>query len=367
MSICATNIWRMKFTWITLMFAALPACTSAAELSATLYPERPSLITSAGGVYLSADVEIRNPTERDLQLVLWEISVFDTAGTRVYWRRLEANGSRPGLETAGPRHLPAGGSAWLFNPVTQLPADLDVARVAWSLGYSDGSGARSSVALSFVPATEPETPQLLLPLAGHVWVYDGFDPVSHHRRLDLSDEFNRGVIGMKANSQRYAVDLVAVDGEGRVFTGSAGDPANWVGWGANVRAPADGIVVGLENDIPDVLAFDAAKLEDNPLLMLGNYVLIRHEGGVHSLLAHFRRGSVHVAPGERISQGASLGAMGRSGMGVGLVHLHFELRDSADLLDSEGVPARFEGVEGADAGGLLRSGTFLTAHGSNSK
>jgi hypothetical protein len=46
--------------------------------------------------------------------------------------------------------------------------------------------------------------------------------------------------------------------------------------------------------------------------------------------------------------------MGHSGMGSGLIHVHYELRDGSDLFNAEGLPARFDGFRRA---GDRESGT----------
>jgi murein DD-endopeptidase MepM/ murein hydrolase activator NlpD len=76
--------------------------------------------------------------------------------------------------------------------------------------------------------------------------------------------------------------------------------------------------------------------------MVGNHVVIDHGNGEFSALAHFRKGTVRVKAGQRVAQGDLLGEMGHSGMGSGLIHVHYELRTSADWSDAEGLPARFE-------------------------
>jgi murein DD-endopeptidase MepM/ murein hydrolase activator NlpD len=86
--------------------------------------------------------------------------------------------------------------------------------------------------------------------------------------------------------------------------------------------------------------------------MDGNHVMIDHGNGEFSLLCHFRSGSVKVRAGQRVRQGDVLGEMGHSGMGSGLVHVHYELRNGSDLFNAEGLPARFEGFRRAGAPGL---------------
>jgi murein DD-endopeptidase MepM/ murein hydrolase activator NlpD len=90
-------------------------------------------------------------------------------------------------------------------------------------------------------------------------------------------------------------------------------------------------------------AFDLAAAQKEPALMAGNYVILDHGNGEFSMLAHFRHGSLAFKPGERVERGQLLGRMGHSGMGSGLVHVHYELRTIADLFDADALPAAFQG------------------------
>lgn len=85
-------------------------------------------------------------------------------------------------------------------------------------------------------------------------------------------------------------------------------------YGETVNAPCDGTVVATENDLPDLIPpqTDREHLE-------GNFVLLRCEADV--LLAHLKRGSVVVAPGESVVTGQALGEIGNSG-NTGEPHLH---------------------------------------------
>lgn len=55
----------------------------------------------------------------------------------------------------------------------------------------------------------------------------------------------------------------------------------------------------------------------------GNYVVIRHAGGVQTLYAHLS--SVSVRSGDWVNAGAMIGGMGTTGRSTG-THLHFEVR-----------------------------------------
>jgi hypothetical protein len=69
----------------------------------------------------------------------------------------------------------------------------------------------------------------------------------------------------------------------------------------------------------------------------GHWVRVTHEGGESSLYAHL--GSIAVAPGQAVDQGALIGTVGSTGRSTG-PHLHFEERDADGV-----VAPHFDGVE----------------------
>ena len=74
--------------------------------------------------------------------------------------------------------------------------------------------------------------------------------------------------------------------------------------------------------------------------MLGNHVVLDLGGGVYAALAHLRRGSLRVRPGDRVAPGQQLAECGNSGNSTE-PHLHFQLMDHPSVLLAAGLPLRF--------------------------
>lgn len=89
---------------------------------------------------------------------------------------------------------------------------------------------------------------------------------------------------------------------------------DWAGpVGTPIYAPADGVVESIDNDS-------------------NNGLRIRHEvnGEVfYTLYLHMYRGDILVQPGQTVSAGERIGAIGNAGYSTG-PHLHFETRTSSD-------------------------------------
>jgi murein DD-endopeptidase MepM/ murein hydrolase activator NlpD len=90
-----------------------------------------------------------------------------------------------------------------------------------------------------------------------------------------------------------------------------------------------------------------------PGRILGNHVVLDLGDGVYAALAHLRRGSVRVRPGDLVAAGQQLAACGNSGNSTE-PHLHFQLMDHPSVLLAAGLPVAFDHfqVAGADQAGL---------------
>ena len=100
--------------------------------------------------------------------------------------------------------------------------------------------------------------------------------------------------------------------------------------GVAVLAAADGVVREARDHMPDVSSTlvtpDAVRARG-----YGNLVTLLHADGTVTAYAHLKRGSILVQPGDKVSRGQKLAAVGLSGM-TEFPHLHFEvIRDGRRL------------------------------------
>jgi Peptidase family M23 len=126
--------------------------------------------------------------------------------------------------------------------------------------------------------------------------------------------------------QRYAYDLLKVDGRKGIHVHPAGTLDGWLvggrtrdsyAWGAPVHSPFDGEVVR----------------------------------AVFAVFAHLAPGSVNVTNGQAVRSGDIIGRVGHTGNSTS-AHLHFQLMDSLDLMNAKGIPCAFRSYD------VLRDGAW---------
>jgi Peptidase family M23 len=182
------------------------------------------------------------------------------------------------------------------------------------------------------------------PLAGKGWVaVNGCcEPMGVHRGTGLP------VNGKIYFAQRFAIDWMKLDEAGRMVKGDASKVENYVDYGAEVLAVADGTVVETLNDLDDQVP---GRLPDPATITLqnidGNHVVMEIGKGLYVFYAHLQKESVLVKKGQHVTRGQVLGKLGNTGNTSG-PHLHFHVMDGASVLGSSGLPYVIDGfgVEG---------------------
>ena len=135
-------------------------------------------------------------------------------------------------------------------------------------------------------------------------------------------------------AQRFAYDFLRVI-DGSTHTGDGTELSQYHCWDRPILAPADGVVVDVVDGLPDQQIGTT-----NAHQPAGNHVVVDLGSGEFAVLAHFREGSIRVAPGQAVEAGDELGRCGNSG-NTSEPHLHFHLQDSPAFGQGHGLPAFF--------------------------
>jgi Peptidase family M23 len=195
---------------------------------------------------------------------------------------------------------------------------------------------------SYTVAPVPLSPQIPVvgpPLVGQGWVAGNgcCEAEGVHRNTGLP------VNGQLYYAQRYAIDWVRLDAEGRVVHGDLSEVRSYTAYGADIVAVADGIIVEVRNDLEDqVPPFLPDPKTITPQTLLGNHVIQDIGQGAFAFYAHVQKGSVAVAPGDRVTRGQRLGKIGNSG-NTSAPHLHFHIMAGASASGSNGIPYVIDG------------------------
>ncbi|OJY51681.1 M23 family metallopeptidase [Pseudonocardia sp. 73-21] len=197
------------------------------------------------------------------------------------------------------------------------------------------------------------------PLAGKGWVDingccsgDGI-----HRDTVLP------VNGHLADTQRFAIDYMRLDAQGRLVHGDPTDVRNYTAYGAQLLAVADGTVVSTLSTLSDQVP---GTLPDPSTITLanvdGNHVVLDLGHGVFAFYAHMQENSVTVKVGDRVRRGQVLGLLGNTG-NTSAPHLHFHLMNGPSVLGSSGLPYTYDRFAVAGAIDAARFGASTTLEG----
>jgi hypothetical protein len=164
------------------------------------------------------------------------------------------------------------------------------------------------------------------------------------------------VNGTFALAQRFAIDFVQLDEDGRLFNGAPGENASFPGYGEPVRSVADGVVVRVLDGVPDNTPFEAPPIDPSLRTVPGNHVVVDIGGGRFAGYGHLQPGSPTVRVGQRVRRGDVLGLLGNSG-NSDFPHLHFQVTNAAGFLGGDGRPYVFRSFD--SVGTLANPDEFL--------
>lgn len=145
--------------------------------------------------------------------------------------------------------------------------------------------------------------------------------------------------GAKQPDQTWALDLVPVGKVNkmeRVEKGESRSNSDYPCYGVPVVADAPGVIVIAVDGIPENVPGGPKNVYDQH----GNYVVIDHQNGEYSLMAHLIPGSLKVRPGTPVETGQELGRCGNSGLSD-FPHIHWQVMDNMNAAAARGVQPRF--------------------------
>jgi len=310
------------------------------EIGIEVLPENVITYKEKSNWVLNFDFWFRNYDSKDYKLFKIDVKVFSKEGDLLTRRHLSNNGL-PGALSILNRELNSGKDLYIFNPFSKFPEEVYPYKLVYTF-FFNGAEVQKTI---YPELLNPKT-QFQLPVTEKVYIYDGNDYFSHHRRVSLNSDAAKA-LNMTKLAQRFALDFTKIDSLGNIGPSEIKNNQDWHGWGMKVVCPAAGTILEVRNNVPDnkyeggqLIYSEEVKNQVSSDISTGNYVIIDHENGEYSLLCHFQKGTIQFEKGEKVNLGDYLGNVGLSG-DTYYPHLHYQVQTSPDIIDSYGIPAKF--------------------------
>jgi hypothetical protein len=348
-------------------------------------PERPIVEVRDSNQFLNFDMVVRNRSDLTLRISQIELSVYDSAHHLVLRRSINTDAFAPSITVIGKQMLASGETLDVFNPFYEFESQVPLTHLEYSFcllresteqqrevnlhRLPNDCDFRQSLTVS--PRKYEDKTELILPVRGKTFVWEGHDFYAHHLRVPLGNTRVQA-LGITANSNDFASDFIYLDAQGREYNDDPRKLENWYAYGQLIYAPGRGVVLATANDISENWFEDAGATKighpklpaGKDLKEIGNFVLIDHQDGEYSLLVHMKPGSVVVRAGDYVQRGQPIGRIGFAGDSI-FPHLHYALMDGPEVFKAWGLPAYFSDFRRLGASsisvscGPVNSGDFM--------
>jgi murein DD-endopeptidase MepM/ murein hydrolase activator NlpD len=188
------------------------------------------------------------------------------------------------------------------------------------------------------PEQTSAQPQPVAPVVADKQQTELYPPFRGTWAVISGGEFREGAAQRNLLQQQYAYEFSAMDATGLRYKNDGKANEDYIGYGKEVLAPADGIIM----EVIDGVRENPPGFR-NPYAPIGNAIIIQHSTREYSVLSFLKQGSTRVKVGDKIARGQVIGLCGSSGSATEPV-IHYHLQDSPYMQTARGIKFYFERV-----------------------
>ena len=215
-------------------------------------------------------------------------------------------------------------------------------RVTHRIAYTLEAGSQLAPILGSLEVSAPEVavnrkPALVIgpPVRGNGWL-----ATTACCKPNVHRDERVAIDGVRIETgETFAVDWAKVKND-RIYDGDGKRIEQYYGFGEDVLAVADGVVVSVHDGMTDQTPF-VPMVPKSKSDFGGNNVMEEIAPNVFAWYAHLRQGSIAVKVGDAVKAGAPIGKLGNTGPSEG-PHLHLGLLDKPDPVAGRSVPFVFD-------------------------
>jgi hypothetical protein len=173
---------------------------------------------------------VQNASRLTLRISQIELNVYDPARHLLLRKSINTDAFAPSIGVIGKQILQPAETLDLFNPFSEFESSVSLNELQYSFcilresneqqpennrhRLPDDCDFREHLPVS--PRTYKDKTDLLLPLRGKIFVWEGPDLYAHHLRGPLGDPKVQA-LGITANSNDFASDFIYLDAQGREY------------------------------------------------------------------------------------------------------------------------------------------------------